>query len=193
MKTIRFATTNRGKAESMRKVLAPYDIELLQVDIELPEFRTADIRMIAEGKVRFAHEQINMPVIAQDSGFLIFSLNGFPGSFVKFVLETIGLEGLLELMRDKPRQCEFREALAYWDGGEDGPIFFEDVIPGFLTEKPRGDLPRDAWSALWLLFIPEGQKKTLAEMTPEERNQWRDAHARGSEGKFADWIAERKG
>jgi hypothetical protein len=46
-----------------------------------------------------------------------------------------------------------------------------------------------AWSELYLLFVPEGMKRTLAEMTVEEYWEWNDrANTNSFACQFAAWL-----
>jgi len=193
MKQIYFATKNRGKVNSVSSALSKYGIEVVQVALDIPEPRSDDLREIAKEKVLFAYEQIQKPCIALDAGFYVHSLNGFPKAFVNFALETIGIEGILRLVEGKPRACEFRNCLAYIDENLPEPVYFESTVKGELSETPRGIIKEYAWSELFLIFIPEGENKTLAEMTFDEYSAWRARRYRDSFAtKFADWISKRK-
>lgn len=191
MKQIYFATKNKGKVVSIGNVLSKYGIEVVHVPIDLPEPRSDELRTIAKEKVLFAHETIKKPCIALDAGFYIHSLNGFPKAFVNFALETIGLEGILKLVEGKPRGCEFRNCIAYFDGSLSEPLYFESENNGVLAEAQRG-VPRDyLWSPLGTIFIPSGRVKTLAEMTREDYLAWRLERDKVSAiVKLAEWLAK---
>ena len=122
-----------------------------------------------------------------DAGFYIPSLKGFPKAFVNFALGTIGVEGILKLVIGKPRASEFRECLTYFDGNR--LKFFESKAEGKLTKAMRGKMKGIDWSPLSLIFVPKGEKKTLAEMSEEEYNRWRAKKYKNSwEVKFAKWA-----
>ena len=61
--------------------------------------------------------------------------------------------------------------------------YFESVSLGTLSDQPRGESKR----ALHTIFVPEGYKKTLAEMTAEEREE-RIVKTNGHYMQFADWL-----
>ena len=189
MRQIYFATTNKGKVNSLRNALSKYGIELVHHHLELPEPRSDDLKEIAREKVLFAYKNIGRPCIALDSGFYIHSLNGFPRAFVNFTLGTIGLDGILRLVEGKQRDCEFRNCLAYVDENTLEPIYFESNVEGLLSDSPRGEKQDYHWSELFLVFIPRNKDKTLAEMTYEEYQEWRNQRYEGSFAtKFADWF-----
>lgn len=192
MREIRFATTNPGKIASVSSLLARHGVSVLPVRIDLPELQVVDLRVIAAGKVLAAYAALDhKPVIAQDAGFSMPDWGGFPGPFVKFALQTLGLDGFLTLAKAKSRRCEFGECLAYFDSSLKEPVLFEGVIPGILADKPRGQLLETHWSELVLLFVPEGETKTIAEMNQVELDAWRRKRGQTSAMKFAEWFAER--
>ena len=165
MEEIVFVTHNKGKAKSAEKYFK--DLKILTYEYELSEPRSDDIKLIATSKVMEAYSIVNKPCIALDAGFFINSLNGFPKAFVNFVLDTIGIEGILKLIEDKTdRTCAFRECLAYFDGNEIKYFFGE--TKGTLSKYIHVDNNGCRWSDLWYVFIPDGFTKTLSEMTMEE-------------------------
>lgn len=195
MKQLLFATTNKGKVQTMQRDLASFGIDVIQESMNIPEPRSDDVQEIADHKVRYACKQLKQPVVVLDAGFYIDSLNGFPRAFVNFTLQTIGLEGILRLVDGKNRQCEFRECLAYLDQTLATPKFFIAHIRGTLAPVSRGTLHDGHWSALALVFIPDGVNKTLAEMSREELDEWRaksgvkDPHAK----EFPKWFLQHDG
>ena len=192
MKQIFLATNNQGKVNSLQNALSNYDIEIKHVPLELPEPRSDNLKIIAKGKVLFAFDKIKKPCVAIDSGFYIYSLKGFPKTFVNFVLETIGIDGILRLVAGKSRDCEFRSCMAYFDKSLDEPVYFESITKGSLAELPRKQI-RKSWGKLHSIFIPEGSKKTLTEMSEEEHKAF-DLNKRKHHftKKFAEWISRRK-
>lgn len=193
MKTVHFVTTNPGKVHTMHRALAPWGIEVVHVQHDLPEMRSDNPQKIAEQKVRSAFEMLQKPVIAQDSGFYITALNGFPRAFVNFALETIGIEGILRLVEGKPRACEFRSSIAFLDSYLPEPVSFITSNPGTLADEPRGTISDKAWSGLYLVFIPKGHTQTLAEMSEEEYKAWSETiHKNSYAAQFGRWFSERK-
>ena len=192
MNQIYFATTNKGKVNSVSNALSKYGIEVVHYPLELPEPRSDNLREIAKEKVLFAYEKIGKPCVVLDSGFYVHSLNGFPKAFVNFALETIGIEGILKLVDGKPRDCEFRNCLAYLDETLSEPAYFESNVDGLLSDFPRGEMRDYCWSKLFLVFVPRSANKTLAEMTFDEYQEWRNQRYKDSFAtKCAEWISHR--
>jgi len=190
---IYYATSNKGKVHLLKTLLDPHGIEIVQLELELPEPRSYDLKEIATHKVLTAFNHIKAPVIAQDAGFYILSLNGFPRTFTNFVLATIGIKGILKLVEDEDRRCEFKNCLAYYDGELEKPVLFESVASGSLATAQRGEMKDYFWSALSLFFIPDGKSQTLAEMPPDEYWEWRKKRYNSSFTKpFIDWLLQDK-
>lgn len=189
MNQIYFATGNKGKVKTLKDSLSKYNIEVVHNPVEFDEPRSEDLREITKQKVLDAYEKIQNPTIAQDSGFYINSLNGFPKTFINHVLDTIGIDGILRLVEEKDRKCKFKNCLAYFDNEIDEPKYFESEVRGRISKRKRGTNPDYSWSKLFLIFIPEGREKTLAEMSREEYQDWRRERRKYSfTTKFAEWI-----
>lgn len=151
MEEIVFVTHNKGKVASANRDCK--NIKFKVFDYEVDEPRSESLQEIAKSKVEQAYKLIKKPCIAMDSGFFIEALNGFPKTFVNFSLETIGIEGILNLMKEKEnRKCSFKECLAYYDGKE-------------ILGQDRAK----SWSDLWYIFKPQNFDKTMAQMSDEER------------------------
>jgi len=192
MKKITFVTSNKGKVVSAQKYFEGTDIELEIYDHDLIEPRTDNITEIAESKVRQAYEIVKRPCIAQDSGFFIEELNGFPRAFVNFALDTIGIEGILKLMKDVDnRSCKFKECLAYYDGEKIEYFYAEQ--PGKLSDSIKGEDTAEKWSPLWYIFIGDYslEGKTNTELSKEEMDEIYKRRT-SSFIEFANWYKENK-
>ncbi len=192
--SLTYVTTNPGKVQSLQRHLKPFGISVVQKSIELPEPRMSEVEPIAKHKARTAYAILKEPLVVLDAGFYVHSLNGFPRAFVNFALETIGLEGILNLVLGKERACEFRECLAYIDGTETEPRCFTSCVEGTLAEKPQGNMQKHLWSTLALIFMPVNSSKTLGELTHEEYVQfWKDYPRKHScQKEFGEWYSTQK-
>lgn len=196
MSKIFFATKNPGKVDYLRRVVQEFDgVKVVQYPLNLPEMQFTSVEDVANHKVMYAFNEINngrankVPCIALDSGLYIPALRNWPGTLVKSALDGLGVEGILKLMEGKPRACEIRPCLAYWDGNLTDPLTFSAKIFGNLAEQLRGETKDYHWSDLARVFIPYGLSKTEAEMSREEYDSWRrkvDISAPG----FAKWLTE---
>ncbi len=153
----------------------------------MAERRGRDVGEIAKYKIMDASKVINDHLIAEDSGFYIESLKGFPGPFVKPFLETIGLSEILTLIKNKKnRKATLRSAVCYYNPVSRKTKIFMHDLNGILALKPRGFNTR-GWSEMTKLFIPDGFTKTLAEMSDDEWNRLTVAENNFDElGKFLE-------
>jgi len=190
---IYYATKNNGKVLSLRRDLAECEVEIIQVPLDMPEPRSSDVQKIALEKISYAFRHLQKPVVVLDAGFYVHSLNGFPRAYVNFVLETIGIEGILTLAAGKNRECEFRQCLAFRDDSLEESLCFQSSIRGTLATQSRGQVQAHHWSPLSLIFLPEGQSKTLAEMSHAEYDQWHWPGRKNSAAKqFAKYLEGRR-
>lgn len=181
-----FVTHNKGKIASAQNYLKK--VKLVPYDFELDEPRSDDLKEIATAKVKQAYEMLKKPCIAQDSGFYIDALNGFPKTFVNFSMDTIGVDGFLKLMEGvKNRKCAFKECLAYFDGKE--IKYFYGLHEGTIAKEKAGISRKEKWSDLWYIFKPKNFDITLAEMNEVEREERRKTDGSVSAiNLFAKWY-----
>lgn len=190
MEEIIFVTHNKGKVASANRDCKNINFKVF--DYEVDEPRSESLQEIAKSKVEQAYKLIKKPCIAMDSGFFIEALNGFPKTFVNFSLETIGIEGILNLMKEKEnRKCSFKECLAYYDGKE--IKYFYGETKGELSKEILGQDRAKSWSDLWYIFKPQNFDKTMAQMSDEERELRVKKDGSTSAFKvFADWYENNK-
>jgi len=189
MKEIIFVTKNKGKFDAAKQILKEFGIEVIQKEVKFNEPRLLNPRDIVREKINQS-KFINKPLIVHDGGLFIESLNGFPATLSNFILKTIGVEGLLKLLDGKNRECEFRECLGFWEPGLDEPTFFEWSIRGEISLQPKGEFKPWHLSPFALVFIPEGGKKTLAEMSEEEYRKWRSSLNSYHFKKLGEWLTK---
>ncbi len=164
---ITFVTTNKGKVESLRMKLND-EIVLDQIAITLPELQFDTGSEVVIWKTKEAYKILKKPLLVQDSSFHINTFNGFPGSYIKYVLKTIGIEGILEIMKNKTdRSCYFEDAIGYTENGKDVKVFVSHNN-GNLAKNIDNNSKKTMWSDLWKIFIPNGCIHTLASVTNKE-------------------------
>ncbi len=167
-KTIYFITSNQRKFASLQKLLQPLDIDLQQLDHDFDEGRGLDIQTIAKSKLSQAKKTFpNKRLIVDDRGFLIPALKGFPGPFVKLLLDSFSYPGIIKLMQgETDRRAIFSFAVGYFDGEKDH-IFVADE-EGFIIDEPRGDNLHGWTELLYIYGHPSFPGRSLAELNDEE-------------------------
>lgn len=195
MKKVYFATGNKGKYGTLKEALKEYKIDLIHQPIDfVEELDSENLGEIACDKVLTAYKNFRKPIISLDAGLYIKSLSDKPGAKINPFLKKHGVKGILKLLEGKERFCEFKECLAYLGPDVATPQVFESNVKGLLSEEPRGSIEgKPAWSELWLIFIPEGESKTIANMTEEEYKSWRSRRKNDSIGaKFGEWYSKKE-
>jgi XTP/dITP diphosphohydrolase len=188
---INFVTSNLSKVTVMRQLLAPYSLEVRQYNAALIEPQANSVQEVATSKAEQALKLVHGPVVVEDSGFYIDELSGFPGAYTRYVLETIGTEGLLRLARGLPsRTCRFVSVLIYMTPAGVRQVFSDSRGAGLLAHENDPTPCPEAWSDLWAIVIPDGWDKTLTALTADERQTLLRAwQAQSVYVQFANWIS----
>lgn len=162
MKELYFVTSNEGKIKEAKMILG---IPIHSIQAELEEIQSLDLEEIVKAKALKAFELVKKPLFVDDVGLYIEAWNGFPGPFIKYFCETIGIKGLLKMMKDENnRQLTAKAAIGFHNGKE--VITFIGEVKGMLATEARG---QSGWG--WdPIFIPSNLDKTYAELTAEEKN-----------------------
>lgn len=169
---IHFITSNQRKFASLQKLLQPLGIDLHQLDYDFDEGRGLDIQTIAKSKLSQAKKAFpNKCLIVDDRGFFIPALKGFPGPFVKLLLDSFSYPGIIKLMQgETDRRAIFSFTVGYFDGEKDH-IFVADE-EGFIIDEPRGDNLHGWTELLYIYGHPSFPGRSLAELNNEEWKEY---------------------
>ena len=185
MKKITYVTSNWAKVASAKQALEPIKYDIDNVKMDTIEIQADDVTEVAKYSAKWACEKLNKPVLKNDSGLFIKSLNGFPGVYTHYADDTIKEDGILKLMEGiEDREAYFKESLAYCEPGKE-PIVFEGYTKGKIAKEKSGTY---GWS--WdYIFIPEGEEKTLACFEDDDR--WK-FWSLDSYKKLVDYLESRR-
>ena len=163
VRTVAFYTSNPGKVEEVRTLLSPLGYRVVWRKGALLEPQVDTLEEVAVCKLADIPEKATFAMV-EDSGIFIDSLGGFPGVYSAYVLRTVGLDGILRLVKGKPRDAEFRAVVAFRHEGK--VKLFSGRVRGALSRSARGThgFGYDP------IFLPHGSQRTTAEMEPEEKN-----------------------
>lgn len=170
LRTLAFVTGNAGKVAEMKALLAPLDIEVVADGRGYPEVQAATLREVTEaGAKHLLATGLRPPFILEDSGLFIAALKGFPGVYSRNAQDTIGLAGILALLRDvelENRGAAFQTDLAYVDAA--GAVHhFAGLCRGRIADRPSGS----GGFGFDPLFVPDGHAQTFAAMDPAEKSR----------------------
>lgn len=184
--SVLFATSNRGKLEEARAILAPFGISVEQYDGKGIEIQADTTEEVAAFASKGAAKTAGRAVLVEDAGLFVESLDGFPGPYSAYAFKTIGVRGVIALLRSsrRGRAATFVSSLAYCEpGGE--PALFEASIRGTIATKPMGT----KGFGFDPIFIPDRGGKTFGQLTVDEKCSV--SHRAGSMKKFAKWYLSR--
>ena len=132
-----FVTENKPKFDNANIVLKAHDIILKQKAFPLIEIQSHSLLEIAKYKARQAFDVLKKPLVVKDDGWYFTSLNGFPGSYMKYINEWLSADDLLRLLAPyKNREIIFRDGLCYCDGKI--KKVFTSTIKGHVLKTPKG-------------------------------------------------------
>ncbi|HYO57966.1 non-canonical purine NTP pyrophosphatase [Archangium sp.] len=193
MEKIKFVSTNRGKAKALAKCVEAVGFELERIELPIIEPQGSTLEAVALDKARQAFAMLGEPLVVEDSGLCVDALAGFPGPVTKYMLETIGVAGLLRLASALPsRTCRFVGALIYMDADGSTQTFLDKQAVGTLALEADGTRCPEAWSTLWSVFIPEGASKPLSGLSSAERDAlWARWQSHSVYAQFARWLSQR--
>jgi len=155
---LNLVTSNLGKVKEF-KIILENEIKINHIEMEYRELRSDNPEEIAKDAAKMLAEQLNKPIVVEDSGLFIKALNEFPGTCSSYIHKRIGLKGILKLMENvEERICWYRSAVGYCEPNKD-PISFLGEEKGTVAKEIKGSygFGHDP------IFIPENSNNTYGE------------------------------
>jgi XTP/dITP diphosphohydrolase len=177
-------TSNVHKFQEASRVLSEYKIATAKLKVGAVEIQDDSLENIAEASVLDAVKNCGLPIFVEDAGLFIEALKGFPGPYSKYVYNTVGVKGILKLMKNiENRSAHFQSVIAFSSPGEQ-PICFRGKVEGKISLQERGT----SGFGYDPIFMPtDGDGRTFAEMTSNEKNGY--SHRAEALRKFAEWYS----
>jgi non-canonical purine NTP pyrophosphatase (RdgB/HAM1 family) len=160
-----FVTSNPNKAREASRLLGrPVE----NVRLELAEPQSLDFELVVRAKAVEAARRTGRPVLVEDSGVSVLAWGGYPGPLTKWAVGAAGESGFARMLDPFERRAEAVSALAVARPGEGEADVIVAVgrVRGSLAPEPRGT-GGFGWD---VLFVPEGETRTFAEMSPDEKD-----------------------
>jgi XTP/dITP diphosphohydrolase len=171
------ATRNRGKVAELRRILAPYDVDLVDIDAfpDVPDVAETGESFAANAllKAHAVADATGLVTVADDSGLSVDALGGMPGIFSarwsgRHGDDAANLQLVLAQLADVPderRGATFvcAAAAAAPDGRE---LVVEGRLRGSLIRSPRGSngFGYDP------VFVPHDGDRTTAELSAADKD-----------------------
>lgn len=163
MKNLTFITGNQAKADELSLHLG-YNLNHQKLD--LPEIQSLSLEEVTTEKANAAYTKLHSPVLVEDTSLEFEALNGLPGPLIKWFLQSIDNEGLLKILTPyENRSAKAEVCFALHNGNE--VLLFKGSINGIISNEVKGT-NGFGWDPI---FIPNGETKTWAEMTSEEKKE----------------------
>ncbi|NPA32053.1 MAG: RdgB/HAM1 family non-canonical purine NTP pyrophosphatase [Aquificae bacterium] len=174
------ATSNPGKLEEFRRILEPLGISVVPPHKKLKVEETGSSFLEnAYIKAKAYWEEFGIPSVADDSGLIVDAIAPYPGVYSSrfHELELFGKEEgkspdeanikkLLRVLRGKrERGARFVAFVVLYANGKG--LWAEGEVRGRIAESPRGS----GGFGYDPVFIPEGETRTMAELSPEEKDR----------------------
>ena len=178
-----FASSNEHKFQEAERILANLGMQINLFKTTLEEIQSNNLNDIAEKKAINAYDLIQKPVIIEDDGLFINTLNGFPGPYSSYVYDTIGNKGIMNLLENSEiRDAKFVSIIAYCDN-DYGVKLFESSIPGKISSI----IEKGGWG-YDPIFIPDGESKTYANVSDKDKF----SHRAAALTKFSNWFLDKQ-
>ena len=160
-------TSNRHKLEEYGQGLRPLGVEVELVQAECDEIQTDRLQDVVRSCMEQLKAQGLRDFMLDDSGLFVPSLNGFPGVYSAYVMDTIGCQGMLRLIDGLDRQARFECCIGVCSE-ELGEFTVTGASPGRIIHEERG---REGFG-YDPIFVPEGQELTFAQMDMGTKNAY---------------------
>ena len=178
-----FVSSNNHKFTEAQRILSNLGLEISLFKTTLEEIQSNSLSEIAKRKALDAYSKVQKPVIIEDDGLFIHSLNGFPGPYSSYVYDTIGNKGIMSLLEKiELRTAKFVAIIAYCNGVDDVQLFESSIPRKISLSIEKGGWGYDP------IFIPDGESKTYANVSDKDKFSHRSASLK----KFSDWFTHTK-
>lgn len=161
-----FVTASADKFNDYQFLLGKY-ADLFWVKHNVEDVVTTDIAILIRRKVAAIQKMLPyLPFLVEQTNLMIRAWKDLPGNVAGLFIEAVGTEGICKMLSPfADRRATAVTNLAYH--APDGKVaVFQGMLSGTIAQKPRGH-QIFGWDAI---FIPEGQDRTFAEMSMEQRH-----------------------
>ncbi len=146
------------------------------------EVQSDDPGEIAKFAAKEASKSAGRPLVVEDTGLFISSLNGFPGPYANYAYRKLGLDTVLRMLEgSRSRVARFESAVAYCEPGG-RPMLFRGSLRGRVGTRALGS----RGFGFDPIFVPRGENATLAQMTLQRKCSL--SHRAIAVRKFGEWY-----
>ena len=187
MSELYFVSNNLHKYSEIKSMsndkIIGLDLKFCKQDII--EIQDEKIEKIAIEKAKSAYNIVKKPIIIEDDGLFIKSLNGFPGQYSKFILKSIGNIGIIRLLKGSSDRSAYFKSIFVYNDGIIVKVFYGKIIGKISSTITEGGWGYDP------IFIPlnRNNKKGITFAKLSQTNKKNElSHRRIAFYKFIKWF-----
>ena len=159
---IKFVTSNEHKYIEVERAFEKNSLTISWKKQKYEEIQAEDNEIICRDSCIKLSAIIEQPYFIDDTGFYIQELNGFPGPYASYVQDTLGNSRIIALSAGS--KAYFKTVISLMHNNK--VYQFIGILSGKIANKENGE-NKFGYDPL---FIPDGYKKTFAELSIEEKN-----------------------
>ena len=187
MTELYFVSNNLHKYSEIKSML---DDKIIDLDLkfckqDIIEIQDEKIENIAMEKAKSAYNIVKKPILIEDDGLFINSLNGFPGQYSKFILKSIGNIGIIRLLKGSSDRSAYFKSIFVYNDGIIVKVFYGKIIGKISSTITEGGWGYDP------IFIPlnRNNKKDITFAKLSQINKKNElSHRRIAFYKFINWF-----
>ena len=189
MRDIYFVSNNLNKYSEIKSMLNDkiIGLELKFCKQDIIEIQDEKIENIAMEKAKSAYNTVKKPILIEDDGLFINSLNGFPGQYSKFIFKSIGNKGIIRLLLGSSDRSAFFKSIFVYNDGIIAKVFY-----GKINGKISSTITQGGWG-YDPIFIPlkRNNKKGITFAKLSQTNKKNElSHRRIAFYKFIKWFTQ---
>lgn len=164
MDRIIFVSSNRFKAEEIKRLGVLYNLNIESSSLKINELQIIDIEQLVKDKTLQAFKCFGYPVLVDHACLEIECLNNMPGVLTQIFWDC--LQGKICQITDcfGNRNAVAKSTFGFCDGKKLFTVTSKKI--GTISDSPRGTRAFQ-WDTI---FIPDGETRTYSEMSIDEKN-----------------------
>lgn len=182
-------TSNPRKAKSLENAVKKFGYKVEITNVKFPEIQSNSTAEVASFAAKWVADKIKKPCVKMDSGFFVKEFGSFPGVYVRWIDESMGVERFFNIVKNaENKNAMITCSVAYCIPEEEPVTFFGSAngcIPKYLGQKG---------SFIDRLFIPNDhnpERLTMGELRETDPVAVATIWGR-AEIKFIKWLSDRE-
>ncbi|GJM41968.1 MAG: hypothetical protein DHS20C20_22500 [Ardenticatenaceae bacterium] len=161
-----FVTASENKFNDYQFLLGKFaDLFWFRYNVE--DVVTTDVDILIRRKMEAIKPKLpHLPFLVEQTNLMIRAWKNLPGNVAGLFIGGVGVAGICRMLDTFPDRSAMAVTKLAYHSPDDQVAVFTGHLAGSIAPEPRGQ-QIFGWDAI---FIPEGEERTLAEMSLEQRN-----------------------